>query len=247
MRSDISRMLKQRGYEVISEGADRDILLPHHEDEELIGSFKVILYNLMRRDNIRKALRDWAYGNDSLEQGARHYIESYVDICGRLGTLDIDGPEKRQSRYAHTFEWYMSELLRREFAARASGFSLRLKDGDPNDEFDCVALFDGGVVFVECKTGKGDIYPEIAKFIKRDAELDAKYSCFVFDRDYTFGRGEEDLPQLTSAQAKKLSVDAIHQLSVGPHRFFEILGSPNRKELNDISSPAQLSVVLRIA
>jgi hypothetical protein len=105
---------------------------------------------------------------------------------------------------------------------------MRLRDGDPDDEFDCIALFDRGVVFVECKTGKGDIYPEIAKFIRRDAELDPNYSFFLFGRDYTFSREEEDLPQLTSEQAMKLGLEAIHEISVGPHRFFEILGFPNR-------------------
>ena len=105
-------------------------------------------------------------------------------------------------RYAKTFEWYISELLRREFAARASGFALRLKDADPSDEFDCVALLDEGIVFVECKTGRTEIYKDIAKFMRRDAELSAAYSFYLFDRDYTFQRQGDDVPKLDRERAR---------------------------------------------
>src|SRR6266516_3605421 len=156
MRSDISRLLKQRGHEVTKEGSERDILLPnHHDDLELIDSFKVVLYNLMRHDGIRKSLRDWAYENTSNRNVNSEYIESYIKLCKKFGRWSNNSPDAKRSRYANTFEWYVSELLRREFAARASGFHLRLKDADPGDEFDCIALLDRGIVLVECKTGKG--------------------------------------------------------------------------------------------
>lgn len=241
MRSKISRMLKQRGHEVVSEGGDRDILVPQHQDEEVVNSLKVVLYNLMRRDSTRKAFRDWAYENESSEQANRKYIQAYVDICERLGTLDVDAPARKQFLYAHTFEWYISELLCREFSAHASGFNLRLKDADPNDEYDCIAIFDGGIVFVECKTGKGEIYSEIRKFRRRDSALNANYSWFLFDRDYTFARRGEDPPKLDLGKAKKASIDTIAQITVGPHRFFEILCSPE-KNLQTAFLHAQPSV-----
>jgi hypothetical protein len=230
MRSDIARMLKQRGYQVTKESTERDILLPRQMDEDIADSLEVILYNLMRRDSIRRALRDWAYGSPN--ESNVHYIESYIEICSRFGELNVGSPHAKQALYAHTFEWYVSQLLSREFAARASGFGLRLKDGSPDDEFDCVAVLDGGVVFIECKTGKGDIYPEISKFIRRDAELNAAYSVFVFDRDYTFSREGDDLPEISPAEAKKLGVRAIYRISVGPHVFFQILGTPNAQGMH---------------
>lgn len=113
-------------------------------------------------------------------------------------------------------------MLRREFAARASGFSMRLKDANPDDEFDCIALVDQGLVFVECKTGRDDLYGEVAKFVRRDTELSATYSFFVFDRDYTFDKGQDDTPRLTVKQANDLGISSIFKVTVGSQRFFHI-------------------------
>jgi hypothetical protein len=63
MQSDISRLLRQRGHDVTSEGHERNILLPTSGNSELVQAFETVLYNLMHRDSVRKALRDWAYDN----------------------------------------------------------------------------------------------------------------------------------------------------------------------------------------
>ena len=183
MPPDIFSLLNQRGHRVTKLGSERDIFLPTRQDlePELKDSFKVMLYNLMRNDSFRRSLRDWAYGNISENNSNLAYIMSYVKLCEKFGGWSNAAPEIRR-RYASTFEWYVSELLCREFAARASGFGLRLKDADPDDEFDCVALLDNGLVFVECKTGREGIYAQIKKFLRRDTELLATYSFFVFDR-----------------------------------------------------------------
>ena len=80
-----------------------------------------------------------------------------------------DSEDARISHYSHTYEWYVSELLRRDFAARASGFNIRLKDAHAKDEFDCIAILDEGSVFVECKTGTDKLYKDVSKFMRRDA------------------------------------------------------------------------------
>ena len=79
---------------------------------------------------------------------------------------------------------------------------------------------------MECKTGRGGLYDQIAKFIRRDAELGATYSLFVFDRDYTFNREGTDLPNLSLDRARKIGVQEIMKVSVGKHAFFHINGGP---------------------
>jgi hypothetical protein len=225
MPSDISSALNQRGHKVTKEGSDSDVFLPTRQglDAELVRSFKDILYNLMRQDSFRRSLRDWAYGNVRDGNANVPYIDSYGKLCEKFGGWSTT-PEAIQNRYASTFEWYVSELLRREFAARASGFGLRLKDAHPDDEFDCVALLDTGLVFVECKTGRESIYSQIKTFLRRDAELGATYSFFVFDRDYTFRRTGDDVPELSSTQAFDLGVESILRITVGSHTFFRLNG-----------------------
>jgi hypothetical protein len=224
MQSDISRLLRQRGHEVTSEGHGRNILLPTSDNSELVQAFETVLYNIMRRDSVRKALRDWAYDNRCPENTSSQLIESYINLCRKFGDWSSFSAAANQNRYAATFEWYVSELLRREFAARASGFGIRLKDANPEDEFDCIALLDKGLVFVECKTGKGDLYGEIAKFMRRDAELSATYSFFVFDRDYTFDKGQDDTPKLSAKQAADLDLQSISKVTARGQEFFHIRG-----------------------
>jgi hypothetical protein len=227
MQSDISRLLKQRGHEVTREGQDRDILLPANASAEIIEAFKTILYNIMRYDEFRKALRDWAYDNASSGNArVRQQVEAYISLCRSVGDWQDTSAEANRRRYSATFEWYVSELLKREFAARASGFGIRLRDANPDDEFDCIALLDKGLVFVECKTGRGDLYGEIAKYVRRDAELSATYSFFVFDRDYTFGRGREDAPKLSKKQASDLGIQAINEVAAGGQKYFYITTGP---------------------
>ena len=230
MQSNIARLLRQRGHEVTREGSRHDVLLPENSDEDLVAAFETILYNLMRHDSARKALRDWAYRNTSSDNSATHQIESYINLCRRFGEWPKQSDSENQRRYAATFEWYVSELLKREFGARASGFGIRLKDADPDDEFDCIALLDAGLAYVECKTGKATLYSEIAKFIRRDSELCANISFFVFDRDYTFDRGQADAPNISAQQASALGLESIHRVDVRGEEFFRIVGSNKRND-----------------
>jgi hypothetical protein len=88
MQSDISRLLRQRGHEVTSEGHERDILLPASDNSELVQAFKTVLYNLMRRESVRKALRDWAYDNRSSDNTSFQLIE-YISICAESSVTGV--------------------------------------------------------------------------------------------------------------------------------------------------------------
>lgn len=223
--SELSKLLRQRGHEVVREGDDGDILLPKDADATNATALKQILYGLMRNDTFRRTLRDWSYGN-TLPANQLGAVESYVSLSTAFDKAfpkRIDTPAKRVTLYSHTFEWYISELMRNEFAARASGFNIRLQDADPGDESDCIALIDNGLVFVECKTGKGDLYHEVERFVRRDVELSATYSLFIFDRDYTFQKSETDLPEITVSDSKRLGLDSVEKVSGSGCTFYRVV------------------------
>jgi hypothetical protein len=226
MPSDLASLLRQRGHEVTKEGSDKDLLLPITAESDVIDSLKETLFQLMHRDNTRKALKAWARENRVPNTGSSLTIREYIKQCAYIdksGQLDIDA---RIRRYSHTYEWYVSELLRRNFAARASGFNIRLKDAHPKDEFDCVAILDQGSVFIECKTGTNKIYRDVSIFMRRDAELAAKYSIYLVDRDYMFNSDGEDTPRLHRSTAMELGILGIFKVSVGSYYFFEIWNHP---------------------
>src|SRR6266487_2728069 len=85
--SGISQLLRQRGHKIVSEGSDDDIFLPATEDGEILDAFKVLLYRLMRNDEVRKVLRDWAYGKTADEVPDVAIIESYMTLCSRFGAV----------------------------------------------------------------------------------------------------------------------------------------------------------------
>lgn len=228
--SQIAKLLKQRGHLVTREGSLHDIFLPIGQaDSEVIDSFKVLLYSLMRDDEFRKSFRNWAFMNEFDSSANSQRLQAYITLCNKFGGWGEDKLGNRQQRYASTFEWYVSQLLIREFAARASGFSLRLKDAHPEDEFDCIAFLDEGAVFVECKTGKNKIYGDVVKFARRDLEVDATYSFYLFDRDYIFTRGSDDLPELSRERALEVGILGMSKVTVRSHAFFEVWSRPNER------------------
>lgn len=218
--------LKQRGYEVISQGDEADILLPKTENTAILQPLKKILYSLMRKEQFRKNFRDWAYGR-APDGEALKIIKAYITICEDYDK-SLGGIEKNKngmiSRYAHTFEWYISELMCREFGAKESGFNIRLAEVDPGDEFDCIALIDDGLVFIECKTGKGTIFAELGKFVRRDEELAAAYSFFIFDRGYTFSKkAKEDIPDIKNSEARELRLSSVTKINSDGAVFYNIV------------------------
>lgn len=215
---DLKQALFQRGHKITSQGTLEDILIPDTEDRIILESFQNILYNFMSKKNFRKNLRDFTFKR-KVEPRWKKIIDSYL-VLARSFDKKL---ELSQKRYSNTFEWYISELLVRKFGVKVSGFSLRLKDAHPDDEFDCIAVFEEGLFFAECKTGKSDLKNEIKKFIRRDKELCAKYSLFVLDRDYLFKRGEEDFPGFTKREAYSHGIDQIYKVKGQGYdlRFFE--------------------------
>jgi len=180
MKQSIETALRQRGQEIISQSGDMHILLPYLEAEST-DTLKAILYKLLNFESFRREFRQWAYSKEPVKNKS---FLSYLNICC-LFQKDFDkqfqNQEKRIQKYAHTFEWFISQMLIKKFGAKATGFGIRLKDASPDDEFDCIGLIDDGLTFVECKTGNKDILSEIEKFSRRDAELCADYSFFILD------------------------------------------------------------------
>ncbi len=207
----------------------QDILIPQCNDVDSRKTFEDLLFSLMLKDSFRKKLRDWAYSRDD-ESPEFSAVNDYVRVGSRFDKnfrRFLKASDNRQTYYAKSFEWYISELLKRKFAVRASGFGIRLLDGESEDEFDCIAVIDDGIIFVECKTGKGSLFEEVEKFLHRDAALAATYSFFIFDRDFTFVRDKHkvDLPSLTFSQAKKIELQELQLISCPGGNFYSVRGA----------------------
>src|SRR5437588_11489491 len=121
--STIENLLRQRGHEVTKLGQDKDILIPRINDADLSKVFKDLLFNLLLKASFKQGLRDWAYSNQPSLENKFDLVNSYLNIGSNFnkdfGKLR-DNAELRRSRYATTFEWYISELMMRNFDACVS-------------------------------------------------------------------------------------------------------------------------------
>jgi hypothetical protein len=223
--STIETLLRQRGHEVTKLGQDKDILIPRINDADLSKVFKDLLFNLMLKASFKQSLRDWAYSNQPCLENKFDLVNSYLNIGSNFnkdfGKLR-DNAELRRSCYATTFEWYISELMVRKFGARVSGFGICLKDASPDDEFDSISVIDDGLVFVECKTGKEILLRGVEKFLRRDKELSAAYSLYIFDRDWTFNKDHDDLPDIKMSEARNSGMVSLRRISYRGLSFYAV-------------------------
>ena len=223
--STIENLLRQRGHEVTKLGQDKDILIPQLNDADLSKVFKDLLFNLLLKPSFKKSLRDWAYTDKPSLENKFDLVNSYLNIGSNFnkdfGKLK-DNAERRRSCYATTFEWYISELMVRKFGARVSGFGICLKDASPDDEFDSISVIDDGLVLVECKTGKESLLRGVEKFVRRDKELSAAYSLYMFDRDWTFNKDHDDLPDIKISEAQNSGMGSLQRISYHGLSFYSI-------------------------
>ncbi|MEZ4741251.1 MAG: hypothetical protein R3B45_02200 [Bdellovibrionota bacterium] len=99
------------------------------------------------------------------------------------GGLEIEASEANRSVYSSTFEWYVSELLYREFRFYASAAGLKIDRSPDGGDFDVVGATHSGIVAIECKSGKpsGIDESQIIHFVKRHNFLRADYSILYID------------------------------------------------------------------
>ncbi|HYT46717.1 MAG TPA: hypothetical protein VEP90_30605 [Methylomirabilota bacterium] len=223
--STIENLLRQRGHEVTKLGQDKDILIPRINDADLSKVFKDLLFNLMQKPSFKKSLRDWAYTDKPSLENKFDLVNSYLTIGSNFnkefGRLK-DNAELRRSFYATTFEWYISELMVRKFGARVSGFGICLKDASPEDEFDSISVIDDGLVLVECKTGRESLLRGVEKFVRRDTELSASYSLYIFDRDWTFDKEHDDIPDIKMSEARNSGMVSLQRISYRGLSFYSV-------------------------
>jgi hypothetical protein len=213
----LKKALMQRGQKISQLGSHKDVFLPQDNADNILLIFEEILYDLMLEPSFRAGLRDWSYGRTKNQK-----IEDYLTKCE-----GFNFPRKTQNRYSGTFEWFICEVFKREFNAKASGFGIRLKDASPSDEFDCLAILDNGLIYAECKTGRDDFKKQVKKFVQRDAEVSATYSMLILDRDYIFNKNN-DQPLLNHEEAKKLGIISILKVEISNVTLYRINAVDNR-------------------
>ncbi len=202
----LSVLLHRRGFRVFKQETEGDLLLP-------AGPFLDGFYELLHRYSFRLFLRDVikhqdGFAVDMLTRYANaRTVRMYIDELKKTGLAEAADDGCRLIRqpvlsFGPTLEWYVAELLKREFGAevlRAVKFRRPRVGGD----YDVLAKLDGSLIYIEVKSSPPkQIYDsEIAAFLDRVDDLRPELAVFLMDTELRMK--DKIVPMFESALAHR--------------------------------------------
>ena len=186
--SPLQVLLRRRGFRIFLQEPVEDLLIP---SKRFIRDF----YMMLGRYSFRLFLRDVIKHQDffthetvtryATAEVTRQYIEYLVSV--RLITRKGAGyavARKRVRSFGETLEWYVAEILKREFSAEAV-WGVKFKGRKTGGDYDVIAKLDCVLCYVEVKSSPPkQIYDsEIAAFLDRVADLSPEVAIFLMDTE----------------------------------------------------------------
>ncbi len=184
----LDMLLKRRGFRVYKKEPTDDLLLP---GEPFRGSF----FEMLHKYSFRLLLRDVIKHQDrfTLEQVTRYsttrVIRAYLNYLWDIRLIEEGAAGYVLSRrpitsFGTTLEWYIAELLRREFGAEAL-WGVKFRRPKIGGDYDVLAKLDGSLLYVEVKSSppKQVTDSEIAAFLDRVEDLAPQMSIFLMDTE----------------------------------------------------------------
>jgi len=184
----LEMILKRRGFRVYKKEPIDDLLVP---DEPFRGSF----FEMLHKYSFRLLLRDVIKHQDrfTLEQVTRYstarVIHSYLNYLREFRMIEEGAAGYALSRrpitsFGPTLEWYIAELLKREFGAEVL-WGVKFKRPKVGGDYDVLAKLDGSLLYVEVKSSppKQVMVSEVAAFLDRVADLAPETAVFLMDTE----------------------------------------------------------------
>jgi hypothetical protein len=184
----LETILKRRGFRVFKKEPADDLLVP---DEPFLGSF----FDMLHKYSFRLLLRDVIKHQDrfTLEEVTRYsttrVIRSYLGYLRDIRLINEGAAGYVLSRrpvtsFGPTLEWYVAELLKREFGAEAL-WSVKFKRPKVGGDYDVLSKLDGSLLYVEVKSSppKQVTESEVAAFLDRVDDLSPELSVFLMDTE----------------------------------------------------------------
>ncbi len=186
----VENLLWQLGFPVLSHGGDAQLLF----SPEIHNSSLIRFYRMLRRYSFRLFLRDLiktpeANGFDPLTRYcSRRAVGAYMETLAQLGIVILAGESYRLIRkvpsFGRTLEWYVCEILRREFLAPAL-FNVKLENTRLGGDYDVIAQVAGRLVYIEVKSSppRGVEREAVEAFLARVRELSPSVALLLVDTE----------------------------------------------------------------
>jgi hypothetical protein len=192
----LDKMLARRGMRI------RRTVPPHRLLPDVSAPTAVLdrLYALLHRYSFRLLLRDaiqskGGFTADDLggycsPRAARRYLEELRGLEmvqeGPQGLFRLTRPSVNS--FGETLEWFVAEILRREFFAEAV-HGVAFRTAAPGGDFDVIACVEGLLLYVETKSSppRGIEAGEMTGFLDRQEALAPHAALFLVDTHLRMG------------------------------------------------------------
>lgn len=188
--SAVGRALLQRGLSLVEWGNEGHTLLPYlkgpREREAFYGLLRSYAFRLFLRDIL--ALRDRFLPERLGPFFTPESVETMADQVERLGLIRLGKGGRIRflaegaTDFGDTYEWFVAETLRREFAADAL-WGVKLSGLPCGGDFDILALTSGRLLYLETKTSppKHIELSDVCAFLDRVGTLSPDFAAILVD------------------------------------------------------------------
>jgi hypothetical protein len=188
----VETILNQRGFPIFQHGAYSQLLLAPTASPEHRERF----FQLMRRYSFRLFLRDLIHHPraENLKELSRYCslktVRAYMKDLAWMGIVELSPnrgyrlvPEQVPS-FGPTLEWYICEILKREFLAPAM-FNVRLKNTLFGGDYDVISIVAGHLTYIEVKSSppRGVELEAVSAFLNRVLDLQPGIAIFFVDTE----------------------------------------------------------------
>ncbi len=185
---DLATLLRRRGFIIYKKEPAEDLFLP---SSRRLNSY----YRMLHKYSFRIFLRDVIKHQHGLtpENVTRYatadVTREYLEYLVSLKLVRKKGREFMVARgpvrsFGETLEWYIAELLRREFGCEAV-WGVKFRRPKVGGDYDVLAKYDGSLLYAEVKSSPPkQIYDsEISAFLDRVDDLGPEIAIFLMDTE----------------------------------------------------------------
>lgn len=203
-------LLKRRGFRIFKKEPAEFLLVPGPEKEDeyyvMLGkySFRLFLRDVIKHQDFFRLDDVTRYATASVTAGYLRYLR-HAGLAAASG--DGYALTRHVKSFGETLEWYVCEVLRREFGAEAV-WGVKFKRPNVGGDYDVIAKLDGSILYAEVKSSPPkQIYDnEITAFMNRVLDLSPEIAVFFMDTEL---RMKDKIVPMFEEELKKRSAGAI--------------------------------------